>query len=133
MLDANKLPIRDPPLSIWVTRPERQGLDLSKQPPTVRLNKELGSILTFMLKKKDGEEMEGGRDSSPGFYTLLVSLWKQVAEFTKYYVQPCLGESRVGGAIAVYGVVDAICSLAVGRFTSGLSSITLIVSGGAFL
>lgn len=33
-----------------VTRPERPGLDLSKQPPAVRLNKELGYILTFKLK-----------------------------------------------------------------------------------
>jgi hypothetical protein len=36
--------------SAGVTRPERPGLDLSKQPPAVRLNKELGSILTFKLK-----------------------------------------------------------------------------------
>ena len=32
------------------------------------------------------------------------------AEFTKYYVQPSLGESGVGGAMAVYGVFDAIVS-----------------------
>jgi len=36
--------------SAGVTRPERPGLDLSKQPPAVRLNKELGSILTYKLK-----------------------------------------------------------------------------------
>lgn len=36
--------------SAGVTRPERPGLDLSKQPPAVRLNKELGFILTFKLK-----------------------------------------------------------------------------------
>ncbi|PWA99120.1 major facilitator superfamily protein [Artemisia annua] len=119
----------------------------------------LGTVLMAFLKKRDGEE-EGERDSSPGFYNLLVSLWEQVvtplcdtrlllivpliafsglqqafvwAEFTKYYVQPSLGESGVGGAMAVYGVFDAICSLAAGQFTSGLSSITMIVSGGAFL
>ncbi|KAL8263299.1 hypothetical protein R6Q59_024648 [Mikania micrantha] len=39
--------------SALVTRPERPGLDLSKQPPLVRLNKELGSILTFKLKGED--------------------------------------------------------------------------------
>nr|XP_043609229.1 protein HIGH CHLOROPHYLL FLUORESCENCE PHENOTYPE 173, chloroplastic isoform X2 [Erigeron canadensis] len=39
--------------SAGVTRPERPGLDLSKQPPAVRLNKELGSILTFKLKGED--------------------------------------------------------------------------------
>ncbi|KAM0003184.1 putative UNC93-like protein 3, plant [Helianthus debilis subsp. tardiflorus] len=120
----------------------------------------LGTVLMSFLNKRDGEETEGEKDSSLGFYTLLVSLWKQVmtplcdlrlvlivpliafsglqqafvwAEFTKYYVQLFLGESGVGGAMAVYGVFDAICSLAVGRFTSGLTSITFIVSGGAFL
>ncbi|XP_062218698.1 protein HIGH CHLOROPHYLL FLUORESCENCE PHENOTYPE 173, chloroplastic-like isoform X2 [Phragmites australis] len=39
--------------SAGVTRPERLGLDLSKQPPAVRLNKELGSILTYKLKGED--------------------------------------------------------------------------------
>ncbi|XP_039124438.1 protein HIGH CHLOROPHYLL FLUORESCENCE PHENOTYPE 173, chloroplastic [Dioscorea cayenensis subsp. rotundata] len=36
-----------------VTRPDRPGLDLSKQPPAVRLNKELGFILTYKLKGED--------------------------------------------------------------------------------
>ncbi|CAL2235952.1 unnamed protein product [Prunus armeniaca] len=36
--------------SAGVTQPDRHGLDLSKQPPTVRLNKELDFILTFKLK-----------------------------------------------------------------------------------
>lgn len=120
----------------------------------------LGTILMAFLKKRDCEETEGQRDSSVSFYTSLVSLWKHVitplcdtrlllivpliaysglqqafvwAEFTKFFVQPYLGESGVGGAMAVYGVFDAICSLAAGRFTSGLTSITLIVSGGAIL
>ncbi|XP_045819589.1 protein HIGH CHLOROPHYLL FLUORESCENCE PHENOTYPE 173, chloroplastic isoform X2 [Trifolium pratense] len=39
--------------SAGVTRPERPGLDLSKQPPAVRLNKELDYILTFKLKGED--------------------------------------------------------------------------------
>ncbi|CAM0946061.1 unnamed protein product [Alopecurus aequalis] len=39
--------------SAGVTRPERPGLDLSKQPPAVRMNKELGSILTYKLKGED--------------------------------------------------------------------------------
>ncbi|KAG9147209.1 hypothetical protein Leryth_018186 [Lithospermum erythrorhizon] len=39
--------------SAGVTRPERPGLDLSRQPPAVRLNKELGFILTFKLKGED--------------------------------------------------------------------------------
>ncbi|KAF9590806.1 hypothetical protein IFM89_038398 [Coptis chinensis] len=36
--------------SAGVTRPDRPGLDLTKQPPAVRLNKELDFILTFKLK-----------------------------------------------------------------------------------
>ncbi|XP_008788091.1 UNC93-like protein 3 [Phoenix dactylifera] len=55
------------------------------------------------------------------------------AEFTKEIVTPALGVSGVGGAMALYGAADAICSLVAGRFTSGLSSITFIVSGGAVL
>eukprot|EP00850_Spirogloea_muscicola_P017042 SM000142S00556 [mRNA] locus=s142:222539:227860:- [translate_table: standard] len=39
--------------SAGATRPERPGLDLSKQPPAVRMNKELGGILTFKLKGED--------------------------------------------------------------------------------
>lgn len=39
--------------SAGVTRPERTGLDMSKQPPAVRMNKELGYILTFKLKGED--------------------------------------------------------------------------------
>lgn len=33
------------------------------------------------------------------------------AEFTKYIVVPTMGESGVGGAMAVYGVFDAIVSM----------------------
>ncbi|XVF27456.1 hypothetical protein REPUB_Repub14bG0108000 [Reevesia pubescens] len=39
--------------SAGVTRPDRHGIDLSKQPPAVRLNKELGFVLTFKLKGED--------------------------------------------------------------------------------
>ncbi|KAH7278558.1 hypothetical protein KP509_38G046400 [Ceratopteris richardii] len=39
--------------SAGVTRPYRQGLDLSKQPPAVRMNKELGFVLDFKLKGED--------------------------------------------------------------------------------
>ncbi|CAG7887006.1 unnamed protein product [Brassica rapa] len=39
--------------SAGVTRPERPGLDLTKQPPAVRLNKELDFILTYKLKGED--------------------------------------------------------------------------------
>ncbi|GMP82393.1 hypothetical protein CsSME_00036720 [Camellia sinensis var. sinensis] len=55
------------------------------------------------------------------------------AEYTKYIAEPALGQSGVGGAMAVYGAFDAICSLAMGRLTSGLTSITLIVCAGAFI
>ncbi|XP_042067439.1 protein HIGH CHLOROPHYLL FLUORESCENCE PHENOTYPE 173, chloroplastic-like [Salvia splendens] len=39
--------------SAGVTRPDRPGLDLTKQPPAVRMNKELGFILTYKLKGED--------------------------------------------------------------------------------
>lgn len=54
------------------------------------------------------------------------------AEFTKYVVTPAIGVSGVGIAMAAYGAFDGICSLTAGRLTSGLKSITLIVSVGAF-
>ncbi|CAH1437379.1 unnamed protein product [Lactuca virosa] len=110
-------------------------------------NMTLGTFLMAFLKKRDNEETEEQRDSSLSFYSFLIYLWKHVltpltldsvciihcrAEFTKFFVQPSLGESGVGGAMGVYGVFDAICSLAAGRFTSGLTSITVIVCGGAF-
>ncbi|GFY93264.1 major facilitator superfamily protein [Actinidia rufa] len=119
----------------------------------------LGTILMCFLRKRDakGEELP---DSPVSFYSSMVSLSKSVitslfdsrmlliipliaysglqqafvwAEFTKYIVEPALGVSGVGGAMAVFGAFDAICSLTVGRFTSGLKSITLIVSVGAFI
>ncbi|KAK3038559.1 hypothetical protein RJ639_029359 [Escallonia herrerae] len=120
----------------------------------------LGTILMCFLRKRDGKKEEGLQKSAVSFYSSVVSLSKSVitplydvrllliipliaysglqqafvwAEFTKYVVQPILGEAGVGGAMAVYGAFDAICSLAAGRLTSGLKSITLIVSGGAFL
>ncbi|XP_028758222.1 UNC93-like protein 3 [Neltuma alba] len=55
------------------------------------------------------------------------------AEFTKYVVTPALGISGVGSAMAAYGAFDGMCSLAAGRLTSGLTSITSIVSVGAFV
>ncbi|PSS09886.1 UNC93-like protein [Actinidia chinensis var. chinensis] len=64
---------------------------------------------------------------------IAANLWPSWAEFTKYIVEPALGISGVGGAMAAYGAVDAICALTVGRFTSGLKAITLIVSAGAFI
>lgn len=45
--------------SAGVTRPDRPGLDLSKQPPAVRMNKELGYILTFKLKGEDAVRESG--------------------------------------------------------------------------
>lgn len=45
--------------SAGVTRPERPGLDLSKQPPAVRMNKELGYILTYKLKGEDAVRESG--------------------------------------------------------------------------
>uniref|UniRef100_A0A5B7AJJ7 Putative UNC93-like protein 3 n=1 Tax=Davidia involucrata TaxID=16924 RepID=A0A5B7AJJ7_DAVIN len=117
----------------------------------------LGTILMCFLHKRDGKAEEGQPDSSVS--SSVVSLSKSIitplfdvrmlliiplfaysglqqafvwAEFTKDIVTPALGVSGVGGAMAVYGAFDALCSLAAGRLTSGLTSITLIVSGGAF-
>ncbi|PKA48543.1 UNC93-like protein 3 [Apostasia shenzhenica] len=55
------------------------------------------------------------------------------AEYTKKIVKPALGLSGVGGAMAVYGATNALCSLLAGWFTSGFSSITVIVSIGSIL
>ncbi|CAB4287986.1 unnamed protein product [Prunus armeniaca] len=46
--------------SAGITRPDRAGLDLSKQPPAVRLNKELDFILTFKLKQGEDLIRESG-------------------------------------------------------------------------
>ncbi|KAI8560478.1 hypothetical protein RHMOL_Rhmol04G0259000 [Rhododendron molle] len=110
--------------------------------------------------KRDSKGEESLPDSSVSFYSSIVSLSKSVitplcdlrmlliipliaysglqqafvwAEFTKDIVEPALGVSGVAGAMAVYGAFDAICSLTVGRLTSGLKSVTLIVSAGAFI
>ncbi|KAF5196980.1 unc-93-like protein [Thalictrum thalictroides] len=120
----------------------------------------LGTILMCFLSKRNGKGEEGPPKPSGSFYSSLVSLSKLViaplydkrmlliipliaysglqqafvwAEFTKYIVEPALGVSGVGGSMAVYGAFDAICSLAAGRITSGLPSITMIVFGGLFI
>lgn len=119
----------------------------------------LGMILMCFLSKRDAKGEEGLDNSSVSLYSSLKSLSKSViialldirmlliipliaysglqqafvwAEFTKDIVTPALGVSGVGGAMAVYGAFDAMCSLTAGRLTSGLRSITWIVSIGAF-
>ncbi|XP_052170827.1 UNC93-like protein 3 isoform X2 [Diospyros lotus] len=120
----------------------------------------LGTILMCLLRKRDAKREEGLADSSASFCSSMVSLSKSVitplldpkmlllapliaysglqqafvwAEFTKYIVKPTLGVSGVGGAMAVYGAVDAVFSLGAGRLTSGLKSITLLASAGTFV
>ncbi|CAI9779036.1 unnamed protein product [Fraxinus pennsylvanica] len=119
----------------------------------------IGSILMCFLSKRNDKEEEL-QDSFATFSSSVVSLLKTIlallldirillvipllaysglqqafvwAEYTKYLIKPTLGERGVGGAMAVYGVFDAICSVAAGRLTSGLLSITIIVSLGAFI
>ncbi|KAK6140308.1 hypothetical protein DH2020_025945 [Rehmannia glutinosa] len=119
----------------------------------------LGTILMCFLSKRNGKE-ERLQESPVTFSSSVGSLLKSIlnllldvrillviplmaysglqqafvwAEYTKEIVKPTLGERGVGGAMAVYGLFDAISSLAAGRLTSGLSSITLIVSGGALI
>ncbi|MCL7041077.1 hypothetical protein MKW94_010509 [Papaver nudicaule] len=118
----------------------------------------LGSILMCFLNKRDDDGKDRGTPkSSSTFLDSVVSLWdlvvaplldkrmlliipliaysglQQAFGFTKEIVKPALGVSGVGGLMAVYGVFDAISSLVSGTITSGLSSITLITSSGAFV
>ncbi|KAJ6913122.1 UNC93-like protein 3 [Populus alba x Populus x berolinensis] len=120
----------------------------------------LGTILMCFLSKRVDGGVEGPKESSVSLYSSLTSLLKSVitplldvrmlliipliaysglqqafvwAEFTKEIVTPALGVSGVGGSMAVYGAFDAICSLTAGRLTSGIFSITWIVSAGLFL
>lgn len=119
----------------------------------------LGITLMCFLRKEDSKEEELSLSSS-SLRVSLLSLSKSVvapltdvrmilaipliaysglqqafvwAEFTKHVVTPSLGVSGVGGAMAVYGASDAICSLVAGRLTSGLPSITFLVSGGCVI
>ncbi|KAJ6699613.1 hypothetical protein OIU79_012803 [Salix purpurea] len=120
----------------------------------------LGTILMCFLSKRVDRGEEGPKDSSFGLCSSLISLLKSVitplldvrmlliipliaysglqqafvwAEFTEEIVSPALGVSGVGGSMAVYGAFDAICSITAGRLTSGMSSITWIVSAGLSL
>ncbi|KAF7818516.1 UNC93-like protein 3 [Senna tora] len=121
----------------------------------------LGVVLMCFLTKSTGNKGEEEQlDAGVGVYSSLKSLSKSLAnslsdvrmlliipliaysglqqafvwaEFTKYVVTPALGVSGVGSSMAVYGAFDGICSLAAGRLTSGLTSITSIVSVGIFV
>ncbi|KAF8069340.1 hypothetical protein N665_1141s0001 [Sinapis alba] len=116
-----------------------------------------GTILMFFIRKIEGEDGKEPVGSSMGLVDSLLSLPRMIitplldvrmllivpllaysglqqafvwAEFTKEIVTPAIGVSGVGGAMAVYGALNAVCSITAGRFTSGLSSIIFIVSGG---
>ncbi|CAL5387663.1 unnamed protein product [Camellia sinensis] len=105
----------------------------------------LGTILMCFLQKKNAKGEEALPDSSVSFYSSMVSLSKSViaplfdlrmlliipliaysglqqafvwAEYTKYIAEPTLGESGVGGAMAMYEAFDAIIIV-----TSGVLSI----------
>ncbi|CAL5389367.1 unnamed protein product [Camellia sinensis] len=105
----------------------------------------LGTILMCFLQKKDAKGEEALPDSSVSFYSSMVSLSKSViaplfdlqmlliipliaysglqqafvwVEYTKYIAEPKLGESGVGGAMAMYEAFDAIYIV-----TSGVLSI----------
>ncbi|KAK4419099.1 UNC93-like protein 3 [Sesamum alatum] len=119
----------------------------------------LGTILMCFLSKRNGKE-ERLQGSPVSFSSSIGSLLKSIlillldvrillvipliaysglqqafvwAEYTKEIVKPALGERGVGGAMAVYGIFDAFSSLAAGQLTSGLSTITIIVAGGALI
>lgn len=116
-----------------------------------------GCILMCFLRRKDGIIDEQSKESSVSCVSFVVSVAKTVvkplfdirilliiplfaysglqqafvwAEFTKKIVKPALGESGIGGSMAVYGAADAICSLVAGRLTSSVTSVTWIVVGG---
>lgn len=120
----------------------------------------VGTVLMCFLSKRSCKEEEAMDDSSPSFCSSVLSLSKAFvkllldrrilliipliaysglqqafvwAHFTKHVVKPILGEPGVGGAMAVYGAFDAIASLVAGQLTSGLPSVTLLVSGGALI
>ncbi|KAK5836592.1 hypothetical protein PVK06_012386 [Gossypium arboreum] len=117
----------------------------------------LGTILMCFLRKVVDKEKKVSEDSSIKFCSTMMSTLKLVitpllnlrmlliillvsysvlqqalvwADYTNDVVNPILREAGVGGAMAVYGAFDAICSLTAGRLTSSLRSITLIVLGG---
>lgn len=117
----------------------------------------LGTILGFFLDKQSGTKAGLTVQTSSGSHSSVGGLLKATfvplldkrmlllipllvysgleqafvwAEFTKYVVSPAIGVSGVGGAMAVFGAADAIFSLLAGRLTTGLLSITLIMSGG---
>ncbi|XP_020586980.1 UNC93-like protein 3 isoform X2 [Phalaenopsis equestris] len=114
----------------------------------------LGAILMCFLSKRD--EKEEDFPSHASIATLLKSITAPLlemrvlliipllaysglqqafvwAEFTKKIVEPALGVSGIGGAMAVYGAADAISSLLAGWYTSSLFSVTVIVSFGSVL
>ncbi|KAG0466479.1 hypothetical protein HPP92_018059 [Vanilla planifolia] len=104
----------------------------------------LGTILMCFLSKRDDNEDD--LPSYASFGSLLKSVTAPLQEARVLLIIPLFaysglqqafnqlsGLSGVGGAMAVYGVADAICALLAGRFTSDLYSVTLIVSFGSFL
>lgn len=118
----------------------------------------LGCILMCFLHRRDGTFEEQPKESSISCFAFVVSVAKSVirplvdirllliiplfaysglqqafvwAEFTKKIVKPAIGESGIGGSMAIYGAADAICSLVAGRLTSSVSSVTWIIVGGS--
>ncbi|XP_021750734.1 UNC93-like protein 3 [Chenopodium quinoa] len=118
----------------------------------------LGCILMCFLHTRDSALEDQPKNSSINCFAYVVSIAKTVikplfdirilliiplfaysglqqafvwAEFTKKIVKPALGESGIGGSMAIYGAADAICSLVAGRLTSSVSSVTWIIVGGS--
>ncbi|GKV05787.1 hypothetical protein SLEP1_g17754 [Rubroshorea leprosula] len=111
----------------------------------------LGTTLICFLHQNDNRKEKGPADSSAISLSksviaplldkrmlLIIHLFAYTglqtafvwADFTKEIVKPALGQSGVGGAMAVLGAFDVICSVVAGRLTSGLKSITFILCGG---
>ncbi|XP_057540953.1 UNC93-like protein 3 [Amaranthus tricolor] len=118
----------------------------------------IGCILMCFLHKRDGRVEDQPKEASISCFSYAVSLARSVvtplldvrilliiplfaysglqqafvwSEFTKKIVKPAMGESGIGGSMAIYGAADAICSLVAGRLTSSVSSVTWIIVGGS--
>ncbi|KAL6623566.1 hypothetical protein ACP70R_033445 [Stipagrostis hirtigluma subsp. patula] len=112
----------------------------------------MGIVLMCLLSKRDEKEINSPvRSSFRAMLKYIVSPLKDrrmlliiplmayfglqhafvSAVFTKSIVTPVFGVSGVGGAMAIYGAADAICSLVAGCLTSGFYSTIFIVSFGA--
>ncbi|GAQ79101.1 unc-93 homolog A [Klebsormidium nitens] len=106
-------------------RPEAKGArDLGADDPPVSIRSNLRSTMALL----------GDRRLLLLLALMVYSGLQQAfiwSDFTKDVVTPALGVSWVGGVMAVFGASDALASYFAGKLSSGMHSITFLVSGGA--